>query len=90
MGELCLKLKDAYIMLIESSNPPIDSNASYVIGIYSYDLNGNEHPSYDGGEMDVMDEKPIQDHIEDALEFIDIPRDTHYEIVDEDDLPIDI
>jgi len=81
MEDVFLKTKDyEYINLTWSSNPPESKNATGVIGIYVYNEDGSEG---DGGEMDIFDNKELRDHINDALEFIDLVKD--YEIISEEE-----
>ena len=85
-NDVFLKADNAYIHLLWSDNPPCCDEASGVIGIYVYDEDGCEHPTFEGGELDVFDDSSLDSHIKDVLEFIGINA-AHYAVIDEEDFP---
>lgn len=78
--------RDIYIHMLWSSNPPYFEDADGVIGIYVFDEEGREHPSIEGGELDIYGDGDLNSYIEDVLSFIDAPSDG-YELISEDDFP---
>lgn len=85
MEDLYLKISNGYIHIDWSSNESLNPDATGVIGIYVYDLNGEEHPTLEGGEFDIFDDNELDTHIKDVFKFIEIPEDTEYEIITEDE-----
>ena len=84
MEDLYLKTSNAYIQIMWSSNESLNPDAVGVIGIYVYDLNGNEHKMLEGGEFDIFEDKSLESYIPDIFEFIELPEDTEYEIISEE------
>lgn len=80
--DLYLKIgENTYVQTLWSGNPPCSDDATGVIGIYVYNEDGEElpqgalgkeHESVEGGELDVFDELPLVDHIDDILNFTEL------------------
>ena len=63
-----------------SSNPPENSESYGCVGLYCYDLFGNE---IEGAELDVDSEKPLKEYLNDALELAGYAKDTSWKLIKE-------
>ncbi len=88
MKDLYFKVGNAYVNIMWSSNDSFNPRSTGVIGIYVYDSNGEEHPNIEGGEMDVYDNKSLEDHIPDVLDFIGFSANEDVEMMSEEKFPV--
>ena len=90
-SEIYLELKSAdynghLMRLLWSDNEPCNPEAPGVIGIYTYDENGEEDSLIEGGELDAPEgAKNLVDCIFNVFSFIGIPVDTPYYLISEEE-----
>ena len=85
LKDLFIKLDNGIcVKLTESANGPVEDDCDGAIGIYAYDVDGNEVG--DCGEMDYKEGDYIcmQDVVEDMLRYADLPI-LPYEEITEDE-----
>ncbi len=78
-----------FVHIMWSSNDSYEPSSTGVIGIYTYDDFGREHKRVEGGEMDDFDDKSLAEHIPDVLDFIGFSADEEYELLTEEEFPIE-